>query len=400
MRKKDWVVLFMVVFVSVLLMGTPTLWAQLPSSVKIGVAMPLTGPLASPGSEVKEGADLAAEVINKKGGIKGKAKIELIYGDDRCIPTDGVNATQRLISQGIDLYVGNYCSSVALATMPILEPLGIPQIVLAYAASITAEARTPNSVRIGPSAPLEMAPLAKYAIKEKGDRTFAVLGMNSDYGRSDAEAFAKAAEKLGGKVLDAQFYPYGADFSTYLTKVKNMNVDGVVIIAMGNDTISFTKSYQELGMKMNIYGNCNFVDNQYLDKQKPKPQNLYYSEMFDDMSARTKEVPPPEPWIKDFINEFRSKYGRLPTRNNVWGYACVRIFEEAVGAVGSLDKKRIAEYLHSGAKFKTPFGEMGFQWCGQAENKSLIGKFEGDKKLFLKPKSWGDDVIPDLCPPK
>ena len=398
--RKDWTVVFVLMFFGALFIGTSGAWAQLPSSVKMGVAMPLTGPLASPGSEVKEGADLAAELINKKGGIRGKTKIELIYGDDRCNPTDGVNATQRLISQGIDLYVGNYCSSVALATMPILEPLGIPQIVLAYAASITAEARTPNSVRIGPSAPLEMAPLAKYAIKEKGDKTFAVLGMNSDYGRSDAEAFAKTAEKLGGKVLDAQFYPYGADFSTYLTKVKNMNVDGVTIIAMGNDTISFTKSYFELGMKMNIYGNCNFVDNQYLDKQKPKPQNLYYSEMFDDMSARAKDVPPAEPWIKEFITEFQTKFGRLPTRNNVWGYACVRIFEEAVGAVGSLDKKKIAEYLHSGVKFKSPFGEMGFRWCGQAENKSLIGKFDGDKKIFLKAKTWGDDVIPDLCPPK
>jgi ABC-type branched-subunit amino acid transport system substrate-binding protein len=174
----------------------------------------------------------------------------------------------------------------------------------------------------------------------------------------------------------------------------------VTIIAMGNDTISFTKSYFELGLKMNIYGNCNFVDNQYMDKQKPKPQNLFYSEMFDDLSARVNDVPAPEPWIKEFVTEFQTKFGRLPTRNNVWGYACVRIFGEAVGAVGSLDKKKIAEYLHSGVKFKSPFGEMGFRWCGQAENKSLIGKFDGDKKLFLKAKTWGDDVIPDLCPPK
>jgi len=398
--KKHRMILFISVLVGGLFIGTHVAMAQLPSSLKIGVVMPLTGALASPGNEVKEGADLAAELVNKKGGIKSKTKIDLIYGDDRCSPTDGVTTTQRLIAQGIDLYIGNYCSSVALATLPILAVEGIPQIVLAYAPSITAEARTPNSVRIGPSAHLEMAPLAKYAVSVKGNKKFAAIAMNSDYGRSDTEAFAKTVEKLGGKVIDFQFYPYGADFSTYLTKVKGMDVDGVNIIAMGLDTISFTKSYLELGLKMNIYGNCNFVDNQYLDKQKPKPQNLFYSELFDDFSSRAKEVPAAEPWIKEFINEFEAKYGRKPTRNNVWGYACVRIFEEAVAALGTLDKKKIADYLHSGVKFKTPFGLMGFQWCGQAENKSLIGKFEGEKKIFLKGKHWGDDVIPDLCPPK
>lgn len=399
MRKHGVILFLSSLWTSFFLMAWST-WAQLPSTVRIGVVVPLTGALASPGNEVKEGADLAAELANKKGGIGGKAKIVLVYGDERCNPTDAVNATQRLLTQGIDLYLGNYCSSASLATMPILAGEGIPQIVLSYAPSITAEARTPNSVRIGPSAYLEMAPLAKYAIQVKGDKKFAAIGMNSDYGRSDTEAFAKIAEKLGGKVVDFQYYPYGADFSTYLTKVKNMGTDGILIIAMGNDTISFTKSYFELGLTMNIYGNCNFVDNQYLDKQKPKPQNLYYSEPFDDLSARTQEVPPADPWIQDFISAFEGKYGRKPTRNNVWGYACIRIFEEAVGTLGTLDKKRIADYLHSGVKFKSPFGEMGFQWCGQAENKCLIGKFEGDRKLFLKGKTWGEDVIPDLCPPK
>ncbi|MFH1351438.1 MAG: ABC transporter substrate-binding protein [Pseudomonadota bacterium] len=398
--KNHRMILYALAGVLVLFLAVNNVWAQPPSSVKIAVSAPLSGVLALPGQEMKEGADLASELINKKGGINGKTKIELIYGDDRCNPTEGVNATQRLIAQGIDFYIGNYCSSVALATMPVLAAEGIPQIVLAYAPSITAEARTPNSVRIGPNAPLEMAPVAKYAVTVNKDKKFAAMGTNNDHGRSECEAFAKAAEKLGGKVIDFQYYPFGADFSTYLTKVKNLGVDGVVIIALGNDTITFTKSYFELGLKMNIYGNAAFVDAAYLQKVKPKPQNLYYAEQYDDYSDRTKDVPPPEPWIQDFIKEFEAKYGKKPDRNNVWGYACVRIFEQAVAATGTKDKKKIAEYLHSGAKFKTPFGNFGFQWCGQSENKSLIGKYEGDKKLFLKPQNWGDDIVGDLCPPK
>ncbi len=396
--KRNGMLLFTLLIV--LGVGVTDVWCQLPSAVKVGVVQPLTGALALNGMEVKEGAELAAGLINKTGGIKGKTKIELMYGDTRCSPTDGVNAVQRLISQGIDFVVGDYCSSSALAIMPIVAAEGIPQIILAYAPSITAEARTPNSVRIGPSAPLEMAPLAKYATKVKGNKRFASIACNNDFGRAMAEEFGKAVEKLGGKVLDYAYYPFGADFSTYLTKVKNMNVDGLNIIAMGNDPVSFTKSYYELGLKMNIYGGDNFEDTQYLEKQSPKPQNLFYPWIYNDDPPRSKEVGPPEPWIKEFDKEFKMKYGKDPTRNHAWGYACVKIIEQAVAALGTVDKKKVSDYLHSGAKFKTVFGEFGFQWCGQSVNKAGIGKFEGDKKLFLKDKNWGDDVIPDLCPPK
>jgi branched-chain amino acid transport system substrate-binding protein len=372
----------------------------LPPTVKIGVSQPLTGPIALNGQEVKEAADLASEMLNKAGGIKGKTKVELVYADDRCNPTDAVNAAQRLLTQGVSLFLGNYCSSDALATMPILAGEGIPQIVLAYAPSITAEARTPNSVRIGPSAPLEMAPLAKYAIQVNKDKKFAAIALNNDFGRAMSEEFGKAAEKLGGKVVDYQYYAFGADFSTYLTKVKNMKVDGIVIIAMGNDPISFTKSYYELGLKNNIYGGDNFDDSQYIEKQQPKPNNLYYPEIYDDGSPRVKGMAPPEPWIRDFVNAFKAKYGKEPTRNNVWGYAGIITFAQAIEATGGVDTKKISEYLHSGAKFKTPLGDFGYTWCGQSYDKALVGKFEGDKKLFLRAKNWGDDVLPDLCPPR
>jgi branched-chain amino acid transport system substrate-binding protein len=391
------------VFGSLLVVGflsNQPVWGKLPSSVTIGVGQPLTGPIALNGQEVKEGIDLAVEIINNAGGIKGKTKIKTLFGDTRCSPTDGVNATQRLLNQGVDAYIGNYCSSVALATMPILKSYQIPQIVLAFAPSITAEARTPNSVRIGPAAPLTMSQLAKYAVTLNGDKTFAAIALNNDYGRSMAAAYAQTVEQLGGKVVDFQYCPFGADFTTYLTKIKNLNVDGILIVTMGNDTVTFTKSYLELDMKNNIYTNCNFNDTQYVEKQKPKPQNLYYSWMFDDGSDRAPEVGPTDPWVQKFLDEFKAKYGRLATRNNAWGYACIRIFEQAITDIGKIEKVALAEYLHSGKSFKNAFGDFGFLWCGQSLNKCGIGKYQGDKKYFVKPKGWADDVLGEICPPK
>jgi len=384
----------------VIVLGGPFSWAELPSSVKVGLVMPFTGPLALNGAEVRKGAELAQEIINKSGGVAGKTKIKLVYGDSRCNPTNAVNATTRLMSTGIDFYIGNFCSSASLATMPILAAQEIPQIILSYAPSITGESRTPNSVRIGPSAGLQMAPLAKYAVEVNGDKTFASIALNNDFGRSMSKKFAEIVSKLGGKVVSFQYYQFGADFMTYLTQVKNLKVNAIHIVAMGNDTVSFTKCYNELGMKMNIYTGDNFCDRQYLKKQKPKPQNLYFPWFFNDNSERTEDVKAPAPWVIKFMKKFEERYGEKPTRINAWGYACMNVFAQAMEATGTTDKKAIAKYLHSGAKFKTPFGNFGFAWCGQAENKNGVGKYHGEKKIFLKGKTWGDDVIPAICPKK
>jgi branched-chain amino acid transport system substrate-binding protein len=378
--------------------ATSGMSADLPSSVKMAVAMPFTGPLTLNGKQVEEGAILASELINKAGGIAGKTKLNLLFGDSRCNPTSAVNVTTRLIGQGIDFYIGNFCSSASLATMPILASKGIPQIILAYAPTITGESRTPNSVRIGPSAGLQMAPLAKYAVTVIGDKKFASIALNNDFGRSMSEEFAKTVKKLGGEVVDFQYYSFGADFSTYLTKVKNMQVDAVQVVGMGNDPVTFTKTFHELGLKMNIYANDNFCDRQYLEKMKPKPQNLYFPWLYNDNSKRMKGVEGPDSWITEFVKAFEKKHNRKPTRINAWGYACVSIFKEAIEATGTTDKKKIAEYMHSGAKFKTPFGEMGFASCGQAENRNGLGKYDGEEKIFVKGKRWGDDVVPSLCP--
>jgi len=397
---KRWLVIILCVILVGAFLGNHKVWAQLPDTVKIAIVFPYTGPVALNGQQAKEGAELAASLINKAGGIKGKTKIELVFGDDRCNPTSAVNVTHRLISQGIDFYVGNFCSSDALATMPILAAEGIPQIIIGFAPSITEEARTPNSVRIAPNSRFEAFPLAKYAIQVNKDKKIAFLGWNSDYGRTVGEEFGKIAEKLGAKVIDFQYFPFGADFSTYLTKVKNLNVDGLAIVAMGNDMISINKIYHELGLKINMYGNANYTDSQFLADPIDKPENLFFTWLLDIGYPRAKEVKTPGPAVIEFQREFKAMFGRDPERATTWGYSSVRVFEQAVAALGTIDKKKVAEYLHSGVKFKTAFGEIGFEWCGQSNNNMGVAKFQKNKIFLVKDKDWANDVLPPLCPPK
>ena len=56
-----------------------------PSKIKVGILLPLTGTFAAVAETQKEGALLAVDVVNKKGGLAmpwGKVKVEGIVADD------------------------------------------------------------------------------------------------------------------------------------------------------------------------------------------------------------------------------------------------------------------------------------------------------------------------------
>ena len=62
--------------------------------IKIGVIVPLTGPLAVYGEGVRDGALLAFEKINEAGGIDGK-KIKAIVEDNKADGAETANALDR-----------------------------------------------------------------------------------------------------------------------------------------------------------------------------------------------------------------------------------------------------------------------------------------------------------------
>ena len=57
-----------------------------PATVKIGVGQPLSGPLGALGQDMVNGAKMAVDEINEKGGVRmasGHVKLELVTADDK-----------------------------------------------------------------------------------------------------------------------------------------------------------------------------------------------------------------------------------------------------------------------------------------------------------------------------
>src|SRR6202035_5244227 len=83
------------------------------AQIKMGVAGPITGPNATFGAQLKNGADQAVTDINAAGGILGQ-KITLGYGDDVSDPKQGVSVANKFAGDGVKFVVGHYNSGVTI----------------------------------------------------------------------------------------------------------------------------------------------------------------------------------------------------------------------------------------------------------------------------------------------
>src|SRR5690349_17782222 len=89
--------------------------------ITIGAILPLTGEAAHWGIPPRHGAEMAVDEINQAGGIGGR-RLALMIEDDRCKPTDGVAAFDKIMaSANPPVVLGAVCSGVTLAIAPLAE---------------------------------------------------------------------------------------------------------------------------------------------------------------------------------------------------------------------------------------------------------------------------------------
>ena len=89
-------------------------------TIKLGVAGPHSGDLASYGIPTIKAAELVVKDINAKGGVLGK-KVELVVEDDVCQPQVSTNVATKLISQEVDVVLGHICSGATKAALGIYK---------------------------------------------------------------------------------------------------------------------------------------------------------------------------------------------------------------------------------------------------------------------------------------
>ncbi len=362
-------------------------------TVRVGFILPLTGAAAAEGIAVQEGAELAAQLINDAGGVTVNGTtytFELMFEDDQCNPQAATEATNRLIVAQAQYVGGSFCSSAALAAQPLLAAFDIPQFVYAYADDLTGASRESSgadmSIRLGPKAFIEMAPMAKYAVVENGDMTFFVMAQNTDFGRSMVAEFQQVAESLGGSfVAEPEYFPFGnTDFRTLLTRARDSGADAILAIGLAAEMIGITLQYDELGLELPLYGS-DLLNTQAYQEAVGDLDDGFYSPWFYDNgeTQRAYEGGADEPMAVAMDQAFQENLGRPAEMNHAWGWGTINLIRQGIERAGTADAAAVMAAILSGDDFEMPYGNYGFEQCGQANMRAGVAAYSADAGKVL-----------------
>ena len=303
-------------------------------TIKIPVASPFTGPLASFGEGVKNGALLKADEINASGGINGKM-VEIVLADELCDPKEAAAVATRFASDPeVSVVIGHLCSSATLAALPIYKEAALPAI-------------TPTSTNpeIGKSSPYYFRNvykddfqgdfLARYAKLVKKFKRIAIFYEVNDYAMGLKNAFVKQAKKLDLRVIVVESYmAETADFKAQLSKFKMMRPDAIFIPGYAPQATLLISQARSLGLKCAFFGADGLDDAVMLEN--PDADGLFVTTPFlaDQGGAK----------VKDFVERYREKFSIEPNWFAANTYDAVGIAAAAIAHAGR-DREKVRAYL-------------------------------------------------------
>lgn len=220
-------------------------------SLKLGLAMPMSGSQALFGADQAKAAQWAVQDINAKGGVDGHP-LELVLLDTQADPRLGINAVNRLINvDNVPLFVTAW-SAVVKAVAPIANRSKVLELSVG--------ANSPEIAKLGeyvfttyPLADVDVRAQARYARQTLKKATAAVLYIHNDSGVEGARVYRDAFIEAGGKVVAFEAYDAQAtDYTGALLKVRAANPDIVHVQGLVSDLPQVIGQMRQLGLKQQV----------------------------------------------------------------------------------------------------------------------------------------------------
>jgi len=221
--------------------------AQAADDLKIGMVLPMSGPFASYGEQILNGARL---YLQQNGDKLGDRKVQLIVKDDTGVaPAVSRRAAQELVNRDkVDVLAGFGLTPSAFSVGPLATQAKMPMIIMNAATSSVTE-KSPYIVRTSMALPQISAPIASWAVDNGIKKVYTVV---ADYGPGhDAEKqFIETFTEAGGEIVGQVRTPVGnPDFAPFLQRVKDTKPDAVFLfVPAGEQGVAFLKGYQERGL--------------------------------------------------------------------------------------------------------------------------------------------------------
>jgi branched-chain amino acid transport system substrate-binding protein len=222
--------------------------------IKIGMVAPLTGPFAESGRYGTQGAKLAADEINKAGGVLGR-QMELVIEDDQSTNPGVVLAFSRLAGNAeIVAFLGSIRSTQLHAMAPDALKLGKP-VLIGGTDPVLTHMGNPWFFRFRPNDVYSARVIADFGVKALAKRKWAIVHSTDAFGTSGMKYLVESLKGMGVEPVLIQGYPNNSqDFTAVALAVKQFGADVMGTYMFEADQAIFAKQRRQLGVSLTWIG--------------------------------------------------------------------------------------------------------------------------------------------------
>lgn len=365
-------------------------------TVKIGVLGPYTSGSSSMGIALRNGARLAAEEINKAGGVLGK-KIELVERDDEAKGDTSTRVARAMIAEdGVAGVVGYANTGVSIASQHWFQKAKIPVINnVATGTAITNQFKDEkdNYIFRTSAADSIQAPMIVEDIIKSGKKKVALMVDITPYGQFGRADVEKAMEAKGMKPLLVERFAVGTkDMTEALNRVKAAGADVIVTYAIGPELAQISLDMKKMGMNLPVVGSWTLSMASYTDLAGDAGNGVRMPQTF----IQEANTPKRKEFIANYIKSFSPKNDRIESPvAAAQGYDSVKLMVAAIKQAGVTDGPKVREALENlGTKveglvttYDKPFSATDHEAItanipvmGELKDGRIIYAYEADKK--------------------
>ncbi len=324
--------------------------------VIIYVAVPLSGFMANGGQTVLGGVRLAAEQINRQGGLMGYRLVVRPLDDeaDSDVAVSQVTQIQEAIQRGerVLAVIGHLNSGQTLAAMELYQAL--PLIVITPTASEQSLTQKgyDNFFRVNASDDVQAAVDARFLVEELGANRVAVIHNNTEYGRGLAGSLIAELEARGAQAVTQIEVEEGQGrYEAEVAQVQAANPDAIFYAGYEIEAPYLRYELIQAGVTLPMLASDGAFLAETIDAAAGTAEGMYVSAF----APSPEYVAEPE-WFEAYqVVEYRN-----PGTYSINGYVAMQVLIEGVRKANALDAAKIANTLR-GSSVKTMLDGFNYQ---------------------------------------
>jgi branched-chain amino acid transport system substrate-binding protein len=319
-------------------------------TVAFGVLAPLTGAQAERGQDLVDGATLAAEDLNVRGGVIGR-RVKLVTADDGCDATDGRAGAEKLADVAGTL--GGVCDVAARAAARTFTDADMPFLVTsANSPRIVNPQRTPTTY-LTDGTPYQEALAVVHWLATTRTQRLAVAG-DADAAASYLTLQVAGLSDPTPRAVSRQAVPRaGADFASLARIALIAKPDVVYFAGSAAHSGRFVKALRGAGFTGRYVASASSEDPAFLSAAGAAANGAFVV-----ANASPQNLPAAAGWTK----RFTARFGHAPGRDAMLAYDALRALAQAVTQSGKVDRAANGHQLTvlDRDEFKTFLGDLEF----------------------------------------